>query len=126
MHWTAVTSPTAPECSAMRLAIALIGLALSAGAAQATVPDQAREVSRSMSLGGSCKKCEFSGRSMTNATFTGGNFTGASLVGADLRGAKMHGVRFPGADFTRADLRGAATLGSVFSGAIFTDRKRVA
>ena len=46
-----------------------------------------------MSLGGSCKKCEFSGRSMTNATFTGGNFSGAELERASgLTQAQLNGA----------------------------------
>ena len=66
---------------------------------------------RMVSLGGSCNRCELSGRNLSGATFTGATFTSATLVGANLRGAELVGSNFSGSDFTRADLRGAEMPG---------------
>ena len=63
---------------------------------------QDRDVARMVSLGGSCNRCELSGRDLSGATFTGASFTNATLVGATLRGAELLGSNFAGSDFSRA------------------------
>ena len=70
------------------------------------------DVARTVSLGGSCVRCELSGRDLSGATFISATFTGSTLVGANLRGAELVGSNFSGADFSRADLRGATLVGA--------------
>ena len=67
---------------------------------------QDRDVARMVSLGGSCNRCELSGRDLTGAAFHGATFLNATLVGSDLRGAELVGSNFSGSDFSRADLDG--------------------
>ena len=52
---------------------------------------QDRDVARMVSLGGSCNRCELSGRDLSGAAFHGANFMNATLVGAELRGAELIG-----------------------------------
>jgi len=93
-----------------RLSAALPALALFAGlsalaapaAAEVSLSIQDRDVTRMISLGGSCNRCELSGRNLAGATFTGATFTSATLVGADLRGAELVGSNFSASDFSRA------------------------
>ena len=75
------------------LALLTLGLALAASPAFAGVEMsmQDRDVARSVSLGGSCNRCELSGRNLSGATFTGASFMNATLVGANLRGADLTG-----------------------------------
>ena len=56
-----------------RIAIFLsaLVLALTAGAAQARVMGDEKDVAKVVSFGGSCAKCELSGKKLTNARFIG-------------------------------------------------------
>ncbi|MGZ9101243.1 MAG: pentapeptide repeat-containing protein, partial [Brevundimonas sp.] len=69
----------------LALGAAVAALA-SAGSASAEIQFQLglqdRDVARMVSLGGSCNRCELSGRDLTGAAFTGAVFTNATLVGA--------------------------------------------
>ena len=112
-----------------RFSTALPALALFAGlsalaapaAAEVSLLIQDRDVTRMISLGGSCHRCELSGRNLAGATFTGASFISATLVGADLRGAELVGSNFSFSDFSRANMTGAALQGSNFSAAVFRD-----
>ena len=68
-----------------------LGLGLTLGVAPAfagvELSLQDRDVARSVSLGGSCNRCELSGRNLSGATFTGASFANATLIGSNLRGA---------------------------------------
>ena len=84
-------------------ASALMGLTTAAPALAGAVDTtwtQDRDVARMVSLGGSCTRCELSGRDLSGATLTGANFAYATLVGANLRGAELVGSNFVGADFS--------------------------
>jgi len=98
---------------------AVFAIASIAGAAQAGD----KEISRQVSFGGSCVKCELSGRNLSGARIIGANFSGATLVGAILRDAKFHASVFAGADLTKADLSDAAMTGANFSGANLTSAR---
>ena len=70
---------------------ALAALGMAGAAAPATAGDiipqfgwQDRDSQRSVSLGGSCNRCELSGRDLSGATFTAATFTSATFVGANL------------------------------------------
>ena len=100
-----------------RLAAALGGAVAAlaiAGSASAEVTIQFqfqdRDVARMVSLGGSCSRCELSGRDLTGAAFTGASFLNATLVGANLRGAELVGSNFSGATLTGTNLSGATLL----------------
>ena len=79
-----------------------------------------KEIPRQVSFGGSCVKCELSGRNLSGARIVGANFSGANMMGANLRDAKFHASNFAGADLTKADLSDSAMSGANFSGANLT------
>lgn len=81
------------------------------------------DVARVVSLGGTCRRCELSGRNLSGATFTAATFIDATLVETNLRGSELVGSNFSRADFTRADLRGATLVAANFTGAVFTDAR---
>ena len=81
------------------------------------------DVARTMSFGGSCVKCDFTGRKFTGANFVGSQFAKAILVSADLRGANIISSNFTGADFRGADLRSAEAFQSIFIKADFSGAK---
>ena len=95
---------------------AVLGLALVAGASQAAAEVrfslQEGGASRSITLGGSCNRCELSGRNLSGATLTYAN-----LGGADLRGVKLEGANLGGANLGGADLRGVKPEGANLRGA---------
>ena len=76
-----ISSPFLRRLSA---ALAATGLTLAAAPASAGVELllQDRDVARSVSLGGSCNRCELSGRNLTGATFTGATFISATPPGS--------------------------------------------
>ena len=85
-----------------RLSAALAAFALAAPLAGAAMAGD-KEVPRQNTFGGSCVKCELSGRNLSGAKIIGANFSGAALVGANLREATFHGSVFSDADLSRAD-----------------------
>src|SRR3989338_7082039 len=88
-----IARPTPIRLKSALIAAAGLMLATPAFAGiEMTVQD--RDVARSVSLGGSCNRCELSGRNLSGATFTGASFMNATLVGANLRGAEMVGSNF--------------------------------
>ena len=99
-------------------AAAMILFGASGALAEVQIQIQDRDVSRVISISGSCGRCELSGRRLTGANFVGANFTQAMLVGSDLRGATIVGSNFSESDLSRADLRGAELVGSLFTRAI--------
>ena len=99
-------------------ALVLTGISATSAAAWTIMGD--REATKVISFGGSCARCELSGRKLIGATFQGANFEGATLVGADLRGAQLIGSNFSSSDFSRADLRNAQLTGSMFTLVNFT------
>jgi hypothetical protein len=104
-------------------AVALGGLWAAGAASAHTELDwrwQDRDVARMVSLGGSCNRCELSGRNLSGATFTGATFLNATMVGTNLRGAELVGSNFSHSDFSRADLRGVEIVGATFANANFT------
>ena len=88
-----------PACM-NRLSALLIALAALAGlapsAANAMMGDKA--VAKMVSFGGSCERCELSGRQLSGARFIGADFTEAALVGSDLRLEGPPGDGGPGLD----------------------------
>ena len=90
-----------------RFAIAFSSLVLASlalvGQAQAMVDD--RDVARLVSFGGSCGKCDLSGRKLTGTRFTGAAFADAVFVGSDLRGSTFMGSNFQRVHMTGADLQ---------------------
>ncbi len=98
-------------------ALALPALAAPALSHAADMGD--REVSRRVSLGGSCQHCQLQGKKFVGASLTGADFSGSDLKGADLRGASVMASSFNDCDFTDADLRGATAVGSRFDRARF-------
>ena len=82
--------------SFLRIAPAAFVAAVTLGAASSALAGgqyafQDRDVSRVISIGGACERCELSGRRLTGANFIGANFSQATLVGSDLRGTTITG-----------------------------------
>src|SRR5512139_3276744 len=95
----------------VRTTFALAALALAAPQI-ASAGD--KSVARSTSFGGSCPKCELSGRRLTGARFVAADFREAAMVGSDLREAQFIGSNFVSANLSKADLTEAEIVGSNF------------
>src|SRR4051812_37131844 len=117
--WRHKVSRTPPDVTARFLrplaALALLAATLPGVAVAATGGE--KEVPRHNSFGGSCPKCELSGRRLAGAQFIAADFSGAALVGSDLREARFMASNFSGADMSRADLTDSELMGAVFRGA---------
>ena len=80
-----------------------------------------KDVARRVALGGSCQRCQFSGRQLVGARFFGSDFDHSALVGTDLRRPGTAAAADILRRFTRANLQGATVQGSDFEGSAFNN-----
>ena len=114
--------------SPVRIAFALIGACLAAGAVHAYKPKDVARAKNTKQLG-ECVRCDLSSADLRNGFFqfanmfeanlSGGKFDGANMAGVQLNNANLSNASFVYTNLSGARLEGADARGADFSNAWF-------